>query len=101
VRLLYSMQHGLAPFSHHLGKRFSKAEFVRVVRLAGVHHRATQFDAALDEVWLLLDARNTGVVEWHYAANILKLAEMDKKWLVNKYPYDRDDQLPSYYGICV
>jgi len=95
------MQHGLAPFFHHLGKRFSKAEFVHVVRLAGVHHRATQFDAALDEVWLLLDVRNTGVVECHYAANILKLAEMDKKWLVNKYPYDRDDQLPSYYGICV
>ena len=99
VRLLNAMQHAVGPFYHHLGERYNKKDFERVVRLSGLHHRATQFEHVLGEVWdLVLDTKGEGYVEWQHGVEVLKLREMDKKWEINQFPYDRDDKLPSYYG---
>ena len=98
VRLLYALQHKLPPFYHHLGPRFNKNEFVKVARLSGVHHRATCFEGTIDEVWQLLDPQRAGFIENTRGIEVLKLQEMAKKLKLNEFPYDRDDQLPSYYG---
>ena len=99
VRLLNAIQHAVGPFYHHLGERYNKKDFERVLRLSGLHHRVTQFENVLGEVWeMVLDTRGVGYVEWQHGVEVLKLKEMDKKWEINKFPYDRDDKLPSYYG---
>eukprot|EP00802_Teleaulax_amphioxeia_P015378 Tamp_15468.p1 GENE.Tamp_15468~~Tamp_15468.p1 ORF type:complete len:340 (-),score=41.63 Tamp_15468:520-1539(-) len=98
VRLLYALQHKLPQFYHNLGGRFNKAEFQRVCRLSGVHHRATCFEGAIDEIWRLLDPPSAGLVEWQHARQVLKLGEMYKKYEITDRPFDYDAHLPSYYG---
>ena len=105
ARLLNTLQHGLPPFYHHLGNPYNKAELIRVVRLSGVHHRATQFESCMEEVWQMLDPDGKGLVDFDHGINVLKLREMTKKWdpadrnagLYGVSPYDRDAKLPSHY----
>ena len=80
VRLLYALQHKLPPFYHNLGPRFNKTEFVRVCRLSAVHQNATCFEAAIDEIWRLLDSAAAGLVAWEHGRQVLKL----EKWQTKK-----------------